>query len=88
MATVKKDIEEESEKIIKVKRIVKKRAEKLQDKITTPTAISEGVSWKELSFSHPENTVRIGTLFSGIGAIEHAFQRLNRRRLVYRCKRF
>ena len=77
MATVKKDIEEESEKIIKVKRIVKKRAEKLQDKITTPTAISEGVSWKDLSFSHPENTVRIGTLFSGIGAIEHAFQRLN-----------
>ena len=40
------------------------------------TPVSEGVSWKDLKFSHPERTVRIGTVFSGIGAIEHAFQRL------------
>ena len=76
MATVKKDIEEVSEKITTVKRIVKKRVEKLQDKRLQETPLSESTSWKDLEFSHPERTVRIGTLFSGIGAIEHAFQRL------------
>ena len=76
MATVKKDITEVSDKIIKVKKIVKKRAERLKEKELLQTPVSEGVSWKDLKFSHPERTVRIGTVFSGIGAIEHAFQRL------------
>lgn len=35
-----------------------------------------GRDWRETLFSHPERTIRIGTSFSGIGAIEHAFQRL------------
>lgn len=76
MATVTKDIQEESEKITKVKRIIKKRTENLEKKDIQPTSLSKGNSWKELPFSHPENTVRIGTVFSGIGAFEHAFQRL------------
>ena len=76
MATVKKDITEVSEKITEVKKIVKKRAEQLKEKELLQTPISEGVSWKDLKFSHPERTVRIGTVFSGIGAVEHAFQRL------------
>ncbi len=76
MATVTKDIQEESEKITKVKRIIKKRTENLEKKDIQPTPLSKGTSWKELPFSHPENTVRIGTVFSGIGAFEHAFQRL------------
>lgn len=33
--------------------------------------------WQNLSFSHPERTIRLATSFSGIGAIEHAFHRLN-----------
>lgn len=33
-------------------------------------------NWLEKDFSNPTATIRIGTLFSGIGAIEHAFQRL------------
>ncbi len=33
--------------------------------------------WRELKFQNPEKTIRIGTLFSGIGAIEHSIQRLN-----------
>lgn len=35
-----------------------------------------GVNWKEKAFLYPHRTIRIGTTFSGIGAIEHAFQRL------------
>lgn len=76
MTTVKKDINEDSEKITKVKRIVKKRIDELECKDLKQTSLAEGVSWKDMTFSNPENTVRLGTLFSGIGAIEHAFQRL------------
>ena len=32
--------------------------------------------WRALEFSHPERTIRLGTSFSGIGAIEQAFRRL------------
>lgn len=48
----------------------------------TPTQISkekidwDGICWNEREFAYPERTIRIGTSFSGIGAIEHAFQRL------------
>ena len=77
MATVEKDIKEESEKIKAVKKIVKKRVSELEQKVLVQTPLSDGPSWKDLEFSHIERTVRIGTLFSGIGAIEHAFQRLN-----------
>ena len=76
MTTVKENITEVSDKITKVKKLVKKRAKRLKEKELLQTPMSEGVSWKNLNFSHPERTVRIGTVFSGIGAIEHAFQRL------------
>lgn len=76
MAKNKKEIIEENDKIIAVKNIVKKRAENLIDKQILPSPISDGPLWKDLSFAYPERCVRIGTLFSGIGAIEHAFQRL------------
>ncbi len=76
MATVKKDIEEVSDKINNVKKLVRKRVESLDYKDIPETPLSENSLWKELSFSHPERVVRLGTLFSGIGAIEHAFQRL------------
>lgn len=33
--------------------------------------------WTDREFSHPERTIRLGSLFSGIGAIEHALKRLN-----------
>lgn len=33
--------------------------------------------WRLKEFSNPTAEIRIGTLFSGIGAIEHAFRRLN-----------
>ena len=76
MATVDKDINEVSKKITKVKRIVKKRVEELEYKDLEETSVAEDICWKDLEFSHPENWVRLATVFSGIGAIEHAFQRL------------
>jgi DNA (cytosine-5)-methyltransferase 1 len=36
----------------------------------------ENGDWRLKEFSNPSAEIRIGTLFSGIGAIEHAFQRL------------
>ena len=33
--------------------------------------------WRLKEFSNPSAEIRIGTLFSGIGAIEHAFKRLD-----------
>lgn len=36
----------------------------------------EGILWTEREFSHPNNTIRLGTVFSGIGAIEYALKRL------------
>lgn len=76
MATVRKDITESTEKIDAIKQIVKDKASQIDavDKQYAP--ISKGKSWKELKFSHPERVIRLGTMFSGIGAIEHAFQRL------------
>lgn len=76
MATVKKDINEVSDKITKVKRIVKKRIDELEYKEIEQTPLADVVCWKDIQLSNPESTVRLGTLFSGIGAIEHAFQRL------------
>ena len=33
--------------------------------------------WRTSKFKYPNQTIRVGTLFSGIGAIEHSLQRLN-----------
>lgn len=76
MTSVQKYIKEESAKIKAVKNIVKKRAANLDNVALKETPLSEGPLWNKLKFAHPERCVRIGTMFSGIGAIEHAFQRL------------
>lgn len=68
-------IHENSEKISKVKKIVKARSKtvELED---IPQEILSNENWKDKEFSHPERTIRLGTVFSGIGAIEHAIERL------------
>ena len=38
--------------------------------------IDYDTDWISKPFSHPERKIRLATAFSGIGAIEHAFQRL------------
>lgn len=75
MTTVVKDIQENSEKIKKVRKIVKAKADEVEYKTLEPTPLSSDC-WKDMEFSYPDRTIRIGTMFSGIGAIEHAFQRL------------
>lgn len=39
--------------------------------------LSESVDWREKDFSFPNAYIRLATVFSGIGAIEQAFKRLN-----------
>lgn len=77
MTSVEKQIRENTEKIAKVKEIVKKRKQIVSNKELSENEIDTQENWKEKKFSRPDNTIRIGTLFSGIGAIEHAFQRLD-----------
>ncbi len=72
---VEESIYEESEKIKTVKRIVLERSSAIVRSQTVPEELSTD-NWKERSFSSPDNIIRLGTVFSGIGAIEHAFQRL------------
>lgn len=48
---------------------------KYQD-IQNTKANLDSQDWRDKAFSHPERTIRLGTSFSGIGAIEHAFHRL------------
>lgn len=75
MTDVEKSIHEESEKISSVKKIVKARSAAIENTQFFPEELSD-VQWKDLEFSNPDAMIRIGTVFSGIGAIEHAFQRL------------
>ena len=76
MTTVKKNINEVSDKITKVRKIVKAKSEKIDDfEELIPEEIADSL-WKDLDFAFPDRIVRLGTVFSGIGAIEHAFQRL------------
>ena len=75
MTDVEKSIHEESEKISSVKKIVKARSAAIENTQFVPEELSD-LQWKDLEFSNPDAMIRIGTVFSGIGAIEHAFQRL------------
>ena len=75
LTEVEKNIREESDKINTVKKIVKERSSAIDNSKIVPEELST-LDWKSLDFLYPHNTVRLGTVFSGIGAIEHAFQRL------------
>ena len=75
MTEVEKSIREESDKIKKARKVIKEKSSKIDNTEIVPEKLSSE-DWKSKIFSFPENTVRLGTVFSGIGAIEHAFQRL------------
>ncbi|WP_202390747.1 DNA (cytosine-5-)-methyltransferase [Flavobacterium sp. Sd200] len=51
--------------------------EQLTNYVSKQKQIKFDEDWREKRFSNPEATVRIGTMFSGIGAIEYALKRLN-----------
>ena len=75
MTEVEKSIHEESEKISEARKAIKARKQIIDNSDIIPEELAND-DWKAKEFSFPGNTVRIGTIFSGIGAIEHAFQRL------------
>ncbi len=75
MTKVEESIHEKSEKINKVKKLVKEKAESMSSQTRKIEDLSTE-SWKDKTFGYPTRTIRLGTVFSGIGAIEHAFQRL------------
>lgn len=83
MTEVEKSIFEESEKIKSAKEAVRARALEIDGKNIEEEKLSSD-DWKSKAFSCPDKTVRLGTVFSGIGAIEHAFQRLKiKHRIVF-----
>lgn len=49
---------------------------KFQNIQNTKANLDNTSNWKNKSFSFPNRTIRLGTSFSGIGAIEQAFKRL------------
>ena len=49
---------------------------KYSDIQNTKANIDVANDWRTMKFSHPERTIRLGTSFSGIGAIEQSFCRL------------
>lgn len=51
--------------------------EQLTNYLPTQKILKFDNDWREKKFSNPNATVRIGTMFSGIGAIEYALKRLN-----------
>ena len=77
MTDVQKSINENTDKIQTVKKIIRKKVELVDKAITAQSLIDDKEDWVDKDFEYKDRTVRIGTLFSGIGAIEHAFQRLN-----------
>ena len=53
------------------------RSSRELDNIQETEIDKEGLIWKERNFSNPAAKIRLATTFSGIGAIEYAFKRLN-----------
>lgn len=71
----RESINDDSDKVLKAKEAIQKKAETLEIESAKPEILANDL-YKNRQFKHPENTIRVGTLFSGIGAIEHAFDRL------------
>lgn len=75
LTKVEESIYEESERINSVKKMVIERSSAVEELKTRQEELSDE-QWKGRDFSAPDNVVRLATVFSGIGAIEHAFERL------------
>lgn len=59
----------------KIKYINNEYSEKVSI-VAEPNLFGEETDWRQKEFANPNAEIRVGTLFSGIGAIEHAFSRL------------
>lgn len=49
----------------------------VHENLSLQPELSFDQDWREKAFSNPQATINVGTMFSGIGAIEYAFKRLN-----------
>lgn len=72
---VQTSIRESSDKIEIARNAISKKSRNLTD---TNIAFEDLAheNWRSKVFSFPDHKIRLATVFSGIGAIEHAFQRL------------
>lgn len=75
MAKANNSICEQIDKMVEIHNFIKKQ-EMLANNILPSQAVFSTDDWKIKEFLSPNNIVRLATVFSGIGAIEHAFQRL------------
>lgn len=76
LTTVEKSIQEQSDKISEARKAIEEKKPSIDEvKAIKPENLSSE-DWKNKPFTYPNACIRIGTVFSGIGAIEHAFQRL------------
>lgn len=81
------------EKLKKAPKTYKSKKESNKDSIQDEIFAKEqlglylsGIPWTDRVFSNPKRTTRIATLFSGIGAIEYAFKRVNlKSEIVFAC---
>lgn len=72
---IEQSIKEDSEKITLARKAISEKSYVLQNVIVSQESLAHD-SWKGRQFAFPSRKVRLATAFSGIGAIEHAFQRL------------
>ncbi len=75
MSKVLNSINEKNSRISHIRKIIKSKVDDFDSDILKEEVL-DSKDWRNMKFSSLSNVVRIGTLFSGIGAIEHAFQRL------------
>lgn len=68
-----------SQSVMMKKRGNKRPSAKRKQANTASGSFDARTSWTKSAFRFPDATIRLGTLFSGIGAIEHALRRLNLR---------
>lgn len=72
---VQASIAEHSDKIEMAKKAISKKSESLTN-ADIPFEELATEDWRKIPFAFPNRKIRLATVFSGIGAIEHAFQRL------------
>ncbi len=71
---IEQSIKENSEKIELARKAITDKSSDLQDITISQESLAQD-NWKEKQFAFPNRKIKLATAFSGIGAIEHAFQR-------------
>ncbi len=75
MTSVQRSIQEDTEQVKKARTAIEEHELSQSGASFCQESLSSD-GWKNRQFGHLDRTVRLATVFSGIGAVEHAFQRL------------